>query len=72
MGRNFKPSDLVVVSKRDENRRGEYQPSAFLRVNDKNILEQMWWSDKGDAVWERIPVGSKLTLKDIALGKGRR
>ena len=66
--KNFKPSDLMIVSKRDPNLLGRYYPSSYLRINDDGILHQMWWSEKGDAVWEAIPKGSELTLKDITLG----
>ncbi len=64
----IKPSALRVVLKRDPKRCGQYHPSSFLRINDDGMLEQMWWSGKGDAVWEAIPRGNELTLKDIALG----
>ena len=66
--RKIKPSELAFVSKRDPKRKGLYNPSAYLRQHE-GILEQMWWSDAGDAVWESIAQSPNLSLKDIALGK---
>ena len=66
--RRIKPSDLAIVSKRDPNRKGEYNPSTYFRLHGC-VLEQMWWSDAGDAVWEPVAQSPDLSLKDIALGR---
>ncbi len=64
----FRPSDLSILQKRDPKRRGRYNPSSYFRMSEGE-LQQMWWSDAGDAVWEPIAKSARLTLKDIALGK---
>ena len=69
--RAYKPSDLLIVSKRDPKRAGLYEPSSYLRLNNNGELEQMWWSDRGDAVWETLQTGD-VSLRDIALGRRSR
>ena len=68
---NFRPSDLRVVSERDPKLEGAYHPSSFLRLNTDGKLEQMWWSNAGEAVWEVVPQG-EFSLKDLALGNCSR
>jgi len=63
---NFRPSELSIVSKRDPDREGSYWPSCYFR-EVAGELQQMWWSENGEAVWESIPQGN-MSLKDIALG----
>ena len=65
---SFKPSQLRVVVQRDPERTGGYQPSAYFRMHEGEV-EQMWWSEAGDAVWEAIASTPGLTLKDIAMGQ---
>lgn len=62
----IKPSELVVAEKRNPTRKGEYNPSSYFRIKDRK-LQQMWWSDAGDAVWESI--SNCTDLKDIARGE---
>ena len=63
---DFKPSELAVVAERREGL--IYNPSNYLRY-EAGVLQQMWWSQAADAVWEDVPQGNNLSLADIALGR---
>ena len=64
----FKPSDLSVVSCRRAGCEGMYKTAGYLRFASSGKLEQLWWSDVGDCVWEPVPTGD-ISPKEAALGK---
>ena len=69
--RNYKLSDLTIVSARESGREGMYRPTSFLRFSLDGNLEQLWWSDAGDCVWEEVPFGN-LSPKEVAMAPADR